>query len=1243
MHQAFEHHRAEDFFREVLQTVLPLVRADLGGFFVFDERFERTISGTIVGEQPPHALPPVAVAKAPPAAVPAERWLKEHHRPLHLFRPRDWEQFPPLNPGLRALAEQGRLVGLAIPLVWENDLIGVAYFWRHRTPCPFTHREIRRAQRWCQLATLVAVASRLWEREASLRVNLEHLLEIDRRLERITSLSSLGRTLRAALLEFLAPASIAFLLRIGSERVEVFSDDVADPIRTQLRTLVLERRVLHDTGSEIVRLSRPQARQALGPWVDHLPREVAEVLAVPIVGEGRAHGFLVAWAATVPATQILVQQSSTLPILIRHIATVVERIAAHAQLQQTNEQLRALLTVAQHVATAESTAELLTHVERVLRAQLRYDALIYLEPDWDNPSLLRVAWGSGTYPEAEIGNRIPINRSLAGSVYRTGRAIALADSWEDPRTFHRPERRFPFRSVVMHPVQVGEKVVGVLVFGRTTVSPFSEYEQQLAGLVANELATALAVVQHRQSLRLHAESQSLLADLSSILLQELDLASAAHSCAERIAAWSGQAVALVLCSPIDHRRVVAVAGPDTTPLAAHLSDLAHPDFVHWLAARATARLLVFRTAEVLPEPFRAPMASLVAVYGAVLVLPLTPADLPTGFLLLVPPAAFWSRSQCVSDTLTQVQARLLEALTRWIGALEREYVTRLSLELATVRDEREWARLLLEQSEVLIPRELAVIFRVDVDHDTLVPLAATDHFRSLPANWTIPLNDFRRLDERILREPVVVSVPTSRLGYALRHAAASQPITVLTAPLIVDGATTGIVLLGRFGLRSFTPSERQRLLAVASGGALALHIVRGHERERALYRASVEALAAAVDAKDPATHDHSRRVAHIARIIARQMKLSRDEIEQIELAALLHDVGKLGIPDEILRKPGALSPAEWSLIRAHPDVGAEILAGHPQLQLIVPLIRAHHERWDGKGYPQGLRGEEIPVGAAIIALADAFDTMISDRPYRPALRLRDAVEEIRRCRGTQFHPAVVDAFLEALQDPEGFPLFLSQHTMQSRAPLTVHAIHEVGEQLPAIADLETLAEVIDYAVSGTISNDNIVIFLLDDSDDTLYIAYSRHDADVAAAVRLPRGHGLTWRVIESGTPQAVVVPEAPPGTVVTWGRRSLYAVLVAPLIDAERAIGALAVSRVDPRPFTQQEAEALARLGRNLGPLFSSLRARRGTSPDETLQVDRTDGCQQDDQDRLVHEIEQQAVPTQPDQEAGSRQRRSLR
>jgi len=204
-----------------------------------------------------------------------------------------------------------------------------------------------------------------------------------------------------------------------------------------------------------------------------------------------------------------------------------------------------------------------------------------------------------------------------------------------------------------------------------------------------------------------------------------------------------------------------------------------------------------------------------------------------------------------------------------------------------------------------------------------------------------------------------------------------------------------------------------------------LQLLQARERERALYRASVQALAAAIDARDPATHDHSRRVALIARLIAEQMQLPREEIEEIELAALLHDIGKLGVPDAILRKPGKLTPSEWALVRTHPEVGAEILAGFPQLQRIVPLVRAHHERWDGTGYPCGLRGDAIPLGAAIIGLADALDTMLSDRPYRPALPLCEAVEEIRRCRATQFHPDVVDAFLAALQNPNGLPLVLS--------------------------------------------------------------------------------------------------------------------------------------------------------------------------------------------------------------------------
>jgi len=126
--------------------------------------------------------------------------------------------------------------------------------------------------------------------------------------------------------------------------------------------------------------------------------------------------------------------------------------------------------------------------------------------------------------------------------------------------------------------------------------------------------------------------------------------------------------------------------------------------------------------------------------------------------------------------------------------------------------------------------------------------------------------------------------------------------------------------------------------------------------------------------------------------------------------ALLHDIGKIGVPDNILRKPAALSEAEWVTMRKHPEFGARIVAGIPFLEDVARIVRHHHERWDGRGYPDGLAGEDIPLGARIFAVADSFDAMTSDRPYRRAMTIDEARAEVARCRGTQFDPTVADAF-----------------------------------------------------------------------------------------------------------------------------------------------------------------------------------------------------------------------------------------
>jgi HD-GYP domain-containing protein (c-di-GMP phosphodiesterase class II) len=154
-------------------------------------------------------------------------------------------------------------------------------------------------------------------------------------------------------------------------------------------------------------------------------------------------------------------------------------------------------------------------------------------------------------------------------------------------------------------------------------------------------------------------------------------------------------------------------------------------------------------------------------------------------------------------------------------------------------------------------------------------------------------------------------------------------------------------------------------------------------------------------------------VADLSRAIARGLGLRSEEIEQVAHAAELHDIGKLAIPDTILHKPASLTPEEFIYVRKHTLVGERILAAAPALRNVAALVRASHERWNGGGYPDGLAGEDIPLGARIVAVCDAFDAMVSDRPYRTAMSHEDAIEELRRCSGSQFDPAVVAAFCEA--------------------------------------------------------------------------------------------------------------------------------------------------------------------------------------------------------------------------------------
>lgn len=183
------------------------------------------------------------------------------------------------------------------------------------------------------------------------------------------------------------------------------------------------------------------------------------------------------------------------------------------------------------------------------------------------------------------------------------------------------------------------------------------------------------------------------------------------------------------------------------------------------------------------------------------------------------------------------------------------------------------------------------------------------------------------------------------------------------------------------------------------------------------YLSTVGSLAAALETKDDQTGDHARRVRDYASIVARALDASLMEREALVFGFLLHDVGKIGIPEQILTKPGPLDDQEWKIMRMHPSMGARILENASFLQPdAIQVVLSHHERWDGTGYPNRIKGEDIPVGARLFSVADTFDAMTSNRPYRKALPVDVAIDEIKRCSGRQFDPQVVEAFLSVEEE-----------------------------------------------------------------------------------------------------------------------------------------------------------------------------------------------------------------------------------
>ncbi len=366
--------------------------------------------------------------------------------------------------------------------------------------------------------------------------------------------------------------------------------------------------------------------------------------------------------------------------------------------------------------------------------------------------------------------------------------------------------------------------------------------------------------------------------------------------------------------------------------------------------------------------------------------------------------------------------------------------------------------------------------------------------------------------------------------------------------------------------------------------------VRHVEEVNRLYLSTIETLATAIDAKDQVTHGHIRRVQQWALALASELGINdQDQTKAIEAAALLHDMGKLVVPEHILNKPGRLTPGEFEKMKLHATVGADILSSVKFPYPVVPIVRYHHENWDGTGYPSGIRGVDIPIGARILAVVDCFDALTSDRPYRRRLTDEEAVSILLQRRGSMYDPLVVDTFLQVKDKLATTIAKMSETPMESlvAGPRLVPNVASFSTQSRlAIAAMENekvrqeVQDVLD-SVAGATGAILCVLFLKDpDTDAIVSIGLRTRSGISDQVIAMSLGKGISGWVAANG--KAITNGDSNLDVPSELLRVRASRCLAVPIHAKGDTIGVISVYADDPRGFSERDSIVLEGIARTL-------------------------------------------------------------
>ncbi len=622
----------------------------------------------------------------------------------------------------------------------------------------------------------------------------------------------------------------------------------------------------------------------------------------------------------------------------------------------------------------------------------------------------------GVQPEFDKDYRIPVGQGITGWVAEHGIPVNSGDTSADPRYI---AVSYQAGSELAVPIKLNGRVIGVLVVDSFETNAFSEFEQQILSSLASQVSKVMEAATHVEENRSRLEQIEALYSVSKACGQTLNLAEMLDEIIVTVTdVFSASGTAVLLRRSGADELIVGTPEKHGTRRIVDYSSQAEKGVLGWVV-RNEEPLLINSSDKNLFEDFRNAICDGTT---SLLCVPLSIQGQTFGAMLVssTEDEKVFRRSDldllmAIASQVAQSvrNAQLFERSERQVAELS--LITEVGKALNSSLDLDNLLQYIVDMISSIIEADRSSLMLVDETTNELVISVSKGLSREETTNLRFGVGEGVAGVVAETHKPILV-IDTREDPRFIDVKGTNKALTLISAPIVNKDQVIGVLNFERplSHKKPFGQDDLNLLNTLASHAGIAIENARLYQNLITVYFDTIRSLANALEAKDAYTHGHSRRVAKDSVRIAKKLGMDRKKVETIRHAALLHDIGKIGIRDAILFKPGKLTAVEMAHIRKHPVVGANMIQSIEFLKDVTDIIRYHHERVDGKGFPYGLRGEEIPMGARIVCIADAFDAMTTTRPYREGMRIPEAIDELIAHKGEQFDAHLVDVFVEII-------------------------------------------------------------------------------------------------------------------------------------------------------------------------------------------------------------------------------------